>query len=272
MTDRWQLTGSGAEAYEKFQVPSIFGPLAEVFLQKMPLRPGEHVLDVACGTGIVTRLAAARIGSAGSITGLDLNAGMLEVAANNAPDAVVACKWQQGDAEDMPFEDASFDVVLCQQGLQFVPDKQAAAREMKRVLKPNGRVGLCVWRTIDFSPTHSAVSGALSRHLDQTIIAKARAPFSYGDGAEIERLLIDAGFEVVSLETAVLQRKMLPPEQSIPGLIASTPAGPAFAELDQRVQTDVVAEVAEALSVYRTETGFSVPQETYIAQARKSGR
>ena len=269
--DPWQLSGSGPESYEKFQVPSMFGPLAEVFLQHVELREGDDLLDVACGTGIVSRYAAPKVGPTGSITGLDLNAGMLDVAARNAPSAITNCHWQGGDAQHLPFDDATFDVVVCQQGLQFVPDKLAAAREMHRVLKPGGRVGVCVWRSIEFSPTLSAVSVALSPHLDDATVAKVRAPFSFGDEEQVRTTLADAGFGEVSLKTATLTRTMLSAEQSIPGLIASTPAGPAFAELDEDIKTDVIDEVAVALRAYRTETGFSVPQETYVAQARRFG-
>jgi ubiquinone/menaquinone biosynthesis C-methylase UbiE len=103
------------------------------------LRPGERALDVACGTGVVTRLAADRVGAAGKVAGVDINPGMLAVARENAP-ATSSIEWYEGRAEALPLAEATFDVVLCQMGLQFFPDKPKAVQEMLRVLVPEGRV------------------------------------------------------------------------------------------------------------------------------------
>ena len=118
--ERWQLTGAGPEFYERYQVPSVFEPLARKFLAHMALRPGERALDVACGTGIVARLAAIILGPQSSIVGIDLNDRMLDVAREHTRSTGAAITWRQGDVEDLPCPDADFDVVLCQQGLQVL--------------------------------------------------------------------------------------------------------------------------------------------------------
>jgi SAM-dependent methyltransferase len=137
--------GSAAETYERHMVPAIFGPWAEDLLALAMPAPGERVLDVACGTGVVARLVAQRVAPTGTVVGLDLNPGMLAVA-RTLPLPQGEIQWREGNVSAMPFPDASFDLALCQQGLQFFPDRPAALREVRRVLEPRGRLALSVWR------------------------------------------------------------------------------------------------------------------------------
>ena len=263
--EAWQLTGSGADRYERYQVPSVFGPLARSFLERVALKPGQHVLDVACGTGILARMAAPQLGPTGLILGVDLNAGMLDVARDLAPRDGARVEWRQGDASTLPFADGSFDIVLCQQGLQFFPDKAGALREMRRVLKPGGRVGLCVWRSIDNSPCHAAVAQALGRHAGAEVATRFQAPFSFGDRDALHGAMHDAGFRDIDIQVATVMRRLLPPEESIPGLLASTPVGPDVAALDATRRAAIVAEAAASLSAYRDADGLTLPQPTHIA-------
>ena len=141
MPDTSELpAGSPAEIYERHMVPAIFAPWSADLLALVKPQPGERVLDVSCGTGIVARNAASMVGGTGRVVGIDMNASMLEIARSN--DAPV--EWREGDALAMPFLDQEFDVVVCQQGLQFFPDRSKALREMHRVLVPNGRLGIAV--------------------------------------------------------------------------------------------------------------------------------
>jgi ubiquinone/menaquinone biosynthesis C-methylase UbiE len=268
--ERWQLTDSGPESYERFQVPSVFEPLARRFLAFIDLRPGQRVLDVACGTGIVARLAAPPLGLGGSIVGIDLNEKMLEVARACTPVSGASVEWRLGDVESLPQPDADFDVVLCQQGLQYFPDKTRAVREMRRVLRPGGSLGICVWRTIDHSPCHFAIAASLRRHLSEQASQRFQAVFSFGDPGAIEHVLAAGGFPEAELHSEVIMRRLLPPQESIPGLLASTPIGPYFAALPQDAQQVIVDEVAEALSAYRCGNGFEVPQATFMVRALKA--
>ena len=141
--ERWQVSGNAPEAYEHSLVPTLFTPWAHDLIARAALRPGERVLDVACGTGIVARLAAAHVGIAGHVIGVDLNPGMLAVArAQTLTTASARVEWRAGDANALPCDNATFDVVFCQQGLQFFPDKDRTLREMYRVLAPEGRLAL----------------------------------------------------------------------------------------------------------------------------------
>jgi SAM-dependent methyltransferase len=149
--EQWQVSGSAPEVYEAELVPAIFGAWAPVVVDLCDPRPGERVLDLACGTGVVARLAARRVGPTGRVVGVDPNPRMLAVArAGVAPEPGAApVEWRQAGAEALPLADAGFDVVCCQLGLQFFIDRPVALREMHRVLAPGGQLALMVWRSID---------------------------------------------------------------------------------------------------------------------------
>jgi ubiquinone/menaquinone biosynthesis C-methylase UbiE len=145
--ERWQLRGKAPEVYERHLVPAIFGSWAPLLIEQAALRPGQRVLDVACGTGVVARLAAPEVGPTGQLVGLDLNRGMLEVARSLPPpmgapvdwrEGDAGALWREGDAGALPFANAFFDIVFCQLGLQYFPDPRQAVREMHRVLKSSG--------------------------------------------------------------------------------------------------------------------------------------
>ena len=145
--EHWQLDGSAPELYERYLVPAITSVWAADLIGRARPNPGEAALDIACGTGAVTRLAAERMVS-GRVVGLDFNPGMLAVA-RSVPNSGVAIEWFEGSALSLPFDDSSFDVVFCQLGLQFFPDRPLALREMKRVLVPSGRIALSVYSAIE---------------------------------------------------------------------------------------------------------------------------
>lgn len=134
----WNFLTSVAENYERNLVPIIFAPWADELVETACLRQGDRVLDVACGTGIVARIAARKLGGTGSVTGLDVSAPMIMVARATALTEGVAVEWREASAVELPFPEATFDVVLCQSGLQFFPDRPASLREMHRVLEPAG--------------------------------------------------------------------------------------------------------------------------------------
>jgi ubiquinone/menaquinone biosynthesis C-methylase UbiE len=266
-TDKWSLSGAGPETYEQYQVPSTFEPLAHMLLARVGLVPGQRVLDIACGTGIVSRLAAQQLGAGGQVIGVDFNQAMLDVALANAPSTGAAIAWRQGDAGALPCGDGAFDIVVCQQGLQFFPDKVGALREARRVLAADGRAWFVVWRSTEHSPLNRAISETVHRHLGPEAEKISLAPFSLGDGDRLRSLFAEAGFRDVEIEAAQIIRNMLPPDVSIPALLTSLPIGPQIAALDEAVRLAMVAEVSEALTDYRTEEGLSVPQGTHFISA-----
>jgi ubiquinone/menaquinone biosynthesis C-methylase UbiE len=163
------------------------------------LRPAEHVLDVACGTGFVARLAAERVGTGGRVVGIDLNVSMIEAArAVSTGDSRNTIEWRTGDAAALPFANAVFDVVLCQQGVQFFPDRLRGLREMRRVLRHGGRLAFTVWSAITDFPYSAALAGALERHVSADAGAMMRAAYALHDAGELHRLVSSAGFQNVA--------------------------------------------------------------------------
>jgi ubiquinone/menaquinone biosynthesis C-methylase UbiE len=162
---QWQVAGNAAEIYERDLVPAIFASWAPLVVDLAAPQPGERVLDVACGTGVVARLAAQQVGSNGQVVGLDLNPGMLAVAAAVTPPASptrASITWREANVIALPLAGTTFDIVYCQLGLQFFADRPAALHEMYRVLAPGGRLALMVWRSIQYSPGFGVLADAWS--------------------------------------------------------------------------------------------------------------
>ena len=152
----WQLEASAPELYERYMVPAVARLWAADLVERAAPKSGERVLDVACGTGIVARLAAAAMGM-GHVVGLDINQGMLAVARSRSAGPGLHIEWHEASALDLPFPDTSFDLILCQLGLQFFPDQPRALHEMIRVLVPNGRLALSVFTAIERTPVTNAL-------------------------------------------------------------------------------------------------------------------
>lgn len=182
------------EFYERSLVGPLFRPFAEDLIERLAPAPGERVVDIACGTGIVARLARERVGATGRVVGIDASVPMLEVAARVAP----GIEWRRGSADALPVSDEErFDVVCCQQGIQFFPDKTAAAREMRRIAAPGGRVGISTWLGLDDVPMFRDLHEIAVRHLGPVVDSR----HSFGDADALRRLAVDAGFRDVQLST-----------------------------------------------------------------------
>src|SRR5262245_15766991 len=179
--ERWHLSGNAADFYEKY-VRLFMEPWVHCLVDVAALQPAEHILDVACGTGFVARLAAERVGAKGRVVGVDLNPSMIEAArAASGHETAVPIEWRTGDAGSLPFENGTFDAVLCQQGVQFFPDRGRALREMRRVLRLGGRLAFTVWSAISDTPYHTALADVLTRHLSAEAGSMARAPSALHD-------------------------------------------------------------------------------------------
>lgn len=165
-----------AKAYEALFVPALFAPWAPRVAEAARLRPGQRVLDVACGTGVLAREALARTAPGGAVAGLDPNAGMLAVARALAP----AVDWRQGVAESLPFPDGWFDAVVSQFGLMFFDDRAQALREMQRVLRPGGRLAVAVWDALEHVPAYATLVTVLERVAGAEAADALRAPFALG--------------------------------------------------------------------------------------------
>ncbi|MEE9255798.1 MAG: methyltransferase domain-containing protein [bacterium] len=257
-------TGPG-EAYQNFYAPAMFIPWGKDLVTRADPKPGDRVLDVACGTGVVSRLAAERVVPSGKVTGLDIDSGFLAVARSIPPPSGGAVEFHEGSAGELPFEDGSFDLALCQQGLQFFPDRPAALAEMKRVLRPGGKLTLSVWRKVEFCPGHNALSVAIERH-GGPIDAKPLS-FSLTDPGELRELAEGAGFRDVTIEEAALPVRFESPERFVEIVIAASPAGGmgrALAKLDEQGRMAMLRDVREDLKEYTSDDGLEYPTESNV--------
>ena len=186
-----------AKAYEALFVPALFSQWAPIVADGAQIKPGQRVLDVACGTGVLAREVEQRVGSTGHVVGIDAGPGMVAVARQRA----AAVEYREGVAEALPFPDASFDAVVSQFGLMFFADRHQAIREMWRVLVPGGRLALAVWDSIDNIPAYAAVVVLLERTAGHPAAEALRAPFVLGDQNDLAALFSEAGVNAAEITT-----------------------------------------------------------------------
>lgn len=236
-----------AEAYEQYFVPAMFEPGAHALLERAVPQPGERVLDVACGTGIVARNVAPIVGPTGSVVGIDINPAMLAVARSTDTVGGAPMQWHEGSAQALPFPAGAFDLVLCQQGLQFFPDRAAALREMRRVVGEGGRVALSVNQRLVDNPIHEALYQLVARHLATTADAIAQ-PFALGDAGELHALLTTAGWERVDVQQATVRARFPQPARFVQLTILSSAAVlPVFAQMEPAARQSMIERVAHEL-------------------------
>lgn len=183
-----------AKVYDELFVPALFAQWGPRIVEAAAIEPGQEVLDVGCGTGVLACAVAERVGPKGRAVGLDPNEQMLAVA-RKKPTAVT---WQSGRAEALPFDDASFDAVVSQFALMFFESKPTAIAEMLRVLRPRGRLAIAVWDALERTPGYLALTGLLRELFGDEVAHAMRAPFTLGDRDGLQRLL--AGTAAASVE------------------------------------------------------------------------
>ncbi|MER8428327.1 methyltransferase domain-containing protein [Mesorhizobium sp. M1403] len=270
--EQWQLEGSAAELYERYLVPAITALWAADLVDRAAPQSGERVLDVACGTGVVARSAAERMGN-GQVVGLDINTGMLAVARSLPRGAGPRIDWCEGSALEMPFPDSTFDLVLCQLGLQFFSDRSGALREMFRVLVPNGRLALSVFSAIDQTPAAKALADALDRHLGPGASATKRSEHSLADADELYRLVAGAGFRHVTVHTITKNIGFPSPKEYVRLQLAATPQAGLVSGMDaghrDAVITAITGDLSSSLAIYSTGGELMFPQEAHVLLARK---
>jgi ubiquinone/menaquinone biosynthesis C-methylase UbiE len=264
---RWQLSGNAAEFYERY-VRLIMEPWVRCLVDVAAPQPAEHVLDVDCGTGFVAPLAAHRVGAEGRVVGVDLNASMIEAArAASVRDAATKIEWRTGDAAALPFENGLFDAVLCQQGVQFFPDRVQSLQEMRRVLRPTGRLAFTVWSAIEDTPYFAALADALSRHVSAEAGSMARAPYVLHDVVALHGLVASAGFRNVRVRPATQTMKLPLPAEFVPGHLAALPMAQEIARLAADRRAALLEEMTQRLSVYVDRAQLVFPAAAHVVTA-----
>ena len=263
-TKRFDDDGTPAEQYERVMVPRVFLPLAREVVAAAALSTGERVLDVACGTGALTRLLAAGVGPTGFVVGLDTSAEMLSVAAMCVPDGHV--EWRQASATELPFAETTFDLVTCQQGVQFFPDRARALEEMRRVLREGGRLVLTCWRASTESPAYLAVERWLT---GRSGTATSLPPFSFADSDELCRVVNAAGFADVHLRTVPVSVHWPTVEMFVRSVFTSPNMRGALADVGDEEFAGLISQVEKDLTPYSSPDGsVTVPQVASLLSAQ----
>ena len=267
--DPWQLTGNAADRYQRYLVPAVFAPWAADLLERAGLQPNDRVLDVACGTGVVTRLAAQRVGEGGTVAGLDFSVDMLAVARALPPAPGPVIDWREGNAMSLPFSSQAFHIVLCQQGLQFFSDGAKALREMHRVLVPDGRVAVSIWHGLSKNPYTAVLFNAIARHLSAGLAEEIREPFAFGEPDELRSLLVTSGFRGITIDDVALEMRVNSLQEFVLGHLSlfSFYAILAAKELGERRL--LIDEVLRELKAYTRGAELRVPWRAMVGMAAK---
>lgn len=244
-----------AETYDSYLVPAIFEPWSRELIKRAQVWKGDRVLDVACGTGIV----ACRIaGTSASVTGLDLDPTRLERARMRAADENVTVKWTLGSGESLPFRQPAFELVTCQQGLQFMTDRARAVREMRRVIVPGGRAVISCWLSIDQQGPFAAIDEVAAKHTGKRHVH----PFSFGDQAAMQQLLEGAKFFAIAIETVTRQVRIPDPARFATMALTTISGEPADA------LGAAISDGVDALAPFVVDDALQFPMKSLLAVAR----
>lgn len=274
-TDADGGTPTPAHAYHAYLGPAVIEPLAEEVCGLAPPAPGAQVLDVACGTGILTRHLARAAGAGGHVVGVDLYPGMLAVATTIPTPAGAPIEWREGDGTALEVDDGSFEAVYCQQGLQYFPDRLAGAAELRRVLAPGGRAVVACWHGLHRHPLFAALADAEEEHLRAAGVALSRdelvAPFSLPPD-ELDGVLRAGGFSTVELVERCIEGRFADADRFVEHLeVAYAAVVPAFVEdpsAFRRFVDGVVAATADVVAAHRDGDEVVIPMHTAVALAR----
>jgi ubiquinone/menaquinone biosynthesis C-methylase UbiE len=275
MSDTPTPTMNPAQSYQDYYGPAIFEPLADTVLALQPPPESADVLDIACGTGILTRRAAALAGHAARVVGVDINPAMIEVARTLPVLGGASIDFRVGDGTALDLGDDEFDISYCQQGLQFFPDRVAGAREMRRVLRPGGTAVIAVWQGIERHPFFADLIEIEAPRLHQLGAGVDRddalAPFSFGDPDALRSTLLDAGFRRVDIATDTVLTRFTDAERFVERLeyayAAVVPAFAADPAAFRRYLDAITADTEELVSAYRDGDHVLIPMHANLAVA-----
>lgn len=263
----YTIQKENAELFERFMGPAWFGPCAKALVALAAPAPGERVLDLACGTGLAAREVASVLKGAASISGCDINQAMLDVGSEVAARESHNIDFKQGDAGELPYQDGTFDLVLCQQGFQFFPDRAAALGEIKRVLAPTGRFAAAIWLSEAHCPGQGAFIGAMEKHgLD---VSGSRRAFSFGDEAQLRSVFGGQCFPFLEIGSARFMAKFDSPKHCIEVLATSTLyVRMALEQATPDLRKTILDDAVAALEKYKANASVQIPMETHLLLGR----
>jgi ubiquinone/menaquinone biosynthesis C-methylase UbiE len=268
---RWQLGASAPELYQRYLVPAMTAIWAADLVDRVVLRPGQGVLDVACGTGVVAQLAVERVGDDGRVAAVDINPGMLDVA-RSLPTSGGSIGWCRGDVTALPFADDAFDVVLCQFGLQFFPDRTAALRQIRRVLVARGLLAFNVFGPISDNPATHALADSLDVRVGPEASEAKRTEHALADLRELRELLERNRFGNVVIRTLSKMVRFASASDYVRIQLTATPLASLVSDYDtaqiEQLIAVLAADVGARLSDFIGPDGLSFPQVVHVVLTR----
>jgi len=262
-----QFSGSIPAAYDRYLGPMLFPPYAEDLAARLQLAKNGSVLELACGTGILTRALRTHLSSTVKLTATDLNEPKFRHATAKFRKNE-AVQWLQADACSLPFGERMFDAVVCQFGIMFVPDKALAAREAHRVLKPGGLFLFNVWDAMEHNELGQLTHQTIASYFDEDPPAFYEVAFGYHDQEEIKRVLEEAGFQEIETEVVAKVGAARRAEDAATGLVQGNPVAVAIAERDPSSLPVITKAVAQAITDRFGETDIRAPMRAIVVQAR----
>ncbi|MEY2482538.1 MAG: hypothetical protein QOK24_1066 [Verrucomicrobiota bacterium] len=262
-----QFSGSIPAAYDRYLGPLFFQPYAEDLAARLQMEGNASVLELACGTGILTRVLRARLPSTIELIATDLNEPMFRHAAEKFGENE-AVQWLQADACNLPFGDQTFDAVVCQFGIMFVPDKALAAREAHRVLKPGGVFLFNVWDALEHNAVGRIAHETITSYFEKDPPTFYEVPFGYHDQDEIKRMLESAGFSEVRIEVVAKMAEASRAQDVATGLVQGNPVAVAIAGRNASLLPVITGAVADAITRRFGEENIRAPMRAIVVQAR----
>lgn len=259
----WQVSSNAAEVYEQYWVPAMIGQWAPQLLDATGVAEDDKVLDVACGTGLVAREAASKVGSGGLVVGVDINVGMLAVARQKDPEL----DWGLGDVTTLPFDEQAFDVVVCQFALMYFPDRRRALREMLRVLRSGGRFGATVWAPLQRAAGYAVLTELVRDLAGDEAAALLTSPHELGEAGILTNMLRSAGFGsvVAALREGTAQHPSV--ERFVTMEVKGTPLE---THIDDEQLTELIDVARERLNSFvRSDGSVEMPMDAVIVTAHK---
>lgn len=256
-----------AENYDSTLGPVIFRPWARELISRAKPKDGERILDLACGTGIVTREIVSSGIRPASLTGIDISPDMLGVAESKASAAGITANWHVADAANLPLPDKCIDVAFCQQAFQFFPDKPAALTELRRVLAPRGRVAFCIQREIEVNPMLRAQAVTLEHFVGPDAASAVRAICGLSDGDTIERLFADADFQNIRVDSVSLTLHHHDARAYAKGAMGGMHTGDKLGGLGEAGEQAALDMFVTELGLCFDGTGMTFPHVSHVVTA-----
>lgn len=264
----WQLSEDGPDIYERYIVPAFSGAWAEDMVRRTRLKDGDRILDVACGTGIVSRRVYAMMGNRVHLSGVDVNPAVLEKGRDICTRDGIPVNFHQGSAGTLPFDDSSADVVLCQQGLQYFPDRTKALADIHRILVPCGRAVFSVWRPMEYSPFYQILHRALKRYVNEASAKMLADAYALGDSKKVRELFNASRFREVDIRLVIKQMHCPNIDDFLTAGISAAPFAKDIAALPESRRKEMFKMILAASTDYMDDHGLVAPMAALLVSAR----